>query len=388
MKQRYSINLMGLVGLLIPLAGIAADKTEFQFSGSFQSLGTVSETPVSREDYWSDLNRLRLDFGARFNSFVAATAVIDNEFLIGSIIDTDDFQLVKDSDLDSNTRWDWDNLVVDNEDLVWRASVYRAFLKFTSEDLNVVAGRQRIAWGTGRLWNPTDVFNPVSPLQIDKSQRDGIDGLSAEYFVGDLSSIELVYALGQESELDSLGARFGTNIGGYDIGLLVGDIRESELVGVDFGGNIGNAGFRGEATYRKPDNGSGYSQIVLSLDYSWPNSVYFLLEYFYNGGNLGDTDIPDEIIDARGRRFNGEIVTKNSNFLATALGYDFTPLVRFDGLVIYDVDQGGLFFGPSVNWNIIPNLDLRLGAQLSSGDAESEYGDDTDVYFTSIRVYF
>jgi len=386
--RRKIFILSGMFGLLLPIAGVTGDFPQYRFSGSFQSLATASETPINRDKYWSDLNRLRLDFDARFNRIVQFNTVIDNEFLIGSIIDTEEFQLVKDLGLDSNTRWDLDTLVVDNEDLVWRASVYRVFLKLAFEKANVIAGRQRIAWGTGRIWNPTDLFNPVSPLQIDQSQRDGVDSLSAEYFMGDLSSVNGVYALGQESDEDSVGARFGTNIKGYDLGLIVADIRQDGVVGADFGGNIGDAGFRGEATYTDRDQGDGYSRLVLSADYSWPNTVYLLVEYFYNGGNLGDTNVPDEIIEARARRYNGEIITKNKNFLATALGYEFTPLIQFNGLTIYDIDGGGWFVSPSLRWNMFANLDLTAGVQLFAGDADSEYGDDDNVYYLKLNIFF
>lgn len=355
-------------------------------SGSFKSLLSRATTPVREERYWSDLNRLKLNIDGRLNEMISAKAIIDNEFLIGTLIDTQDFQDAK--EFRTNTRWDLDNLVADNDDLVWRANVYRAYLQLDFAQANVVAGRQRIAWGTGRIWNPTDLFNPISPLQIERSQREGVDGLSAEYFLGTLTSINLVYALGETSEQNSLALRAGTNVGGYDVGIMGGSFRSDSVIGFDFGGNIGAAGLRGEATFTDPDSGSSFTRLVLSVDYSWPNTVYLLAEYLYNGGNLKGSGVSDAEIEARERFFNGEIITENKNFLATGLGYELTPLLRIDGVSIYDIDEGSIFLTPSLTWNALTNLDLTVGGQFFAGDEDSEYGDNDSVFFTSLKVYF
>jgi hypothetical protein len=388
MKLSAALTLSAC-GLLTGTAA-TADDAEYSLSGSFKSLWTASETPVNGDQYWSDINRLKLDLDAKFNDVVSAKVIVDNEFLVGTIIDTEEFQFAK--ELESNTRWDLDNLVVDDGDFVWRAAVYRAFVKLAFEKANVIAGRQRIAWGTGRIWNPTDLFNPISPLQIEQSQRVGVDALSAEYFFGDLGSVSIVYALGDESnpavDRDSAGLRIGTNIGGYDIGIMGGEFRDDEVIGFDFGGNIGDAGFRGEATLTDPDQGSSFARVVLSADYSWPNSLYLLIEYLHNGGNLGNSAVSDAVIDARQRFFDGEIVTRNKNFVATGVGYELTPLIRLDGLAIYDLEDDSVFVNPAFGWNILTNLDLALGAQFFAGDADSEYGDSENLYYASLKIFF
>jgi len=384
MRQVRCLSLL-LVGLL-PLAAVADDYPIYNFSGSFKSLLSASRAPLDGSRYESDLNRLKLDFDARLNDVVQFKAVVDNEFLLGSVIDTTEFQAAK--TFRTNTRWDLTTLVVDNDDLVWRASVYRVYLKLAFDKANVVAGRQRIAWGTGRVWNPTDLFNPISPLRIEQAQRDGVDALSAEYFIGKLSSVNLVYAAGSNSDRDSVGVRLGTNWRGYDFAFMAGDFRQDTVVGADFGGSIGDAGFRGEATYTDPDQGRSFTRLVLSTDYSWPNTLYLLLEYLHNGGNLAGSGVADIVIEGRQRFFDGEIVTRNKNFVATGIGYEFTPLVRIDGLAIYDVDDKSWFVTPSLGWNIRQNLDFSLGVQLFSGDNASEYGDKDNVYYTSIKVYF
>ncbi len=104
----------------------------------------------------------------------------------------------------TDTLLDLDHQVVDSDDLLWRASIYRMHLTFSTEKSKLVVGRQRVAWGVGRVWNPTDLFNPVSPLQIEQDQRDGVDAVNLEYYTGPLGSLNLVFAAGDDSDKNSV----------------------------------------------------------------------------------------------------------------------------------------------------------------------------------------
>ena len=58
---------------------------------------------------------------------------------------------------------------------------------------NIIIGRQRISWGTGRIWNPTDLFNPINPANFSKIEKDGADAVSLTYFFGSFTDLNLVY---------------------------------------------------------------------------------------------------------------------------------------------------------------------------------------------------
>ncbi len=51
----------------------------------------------------------------------------------------------------------------------------------TSGSTTLTAGRQRIGWGTARFWSPMDMFNPISPLQIESEERQGVDAALAAF---------------------------------------------------------------------------------------------------------------------------------------------------------------------------------------------------------------
>ncbi len=170
---------------------------------------------------------------------------------------------------------------------------------------------------------------------------------------------------------------------------MAGEFRENGVAGFGFTGDLGGAGLRGEATYTDPDTGHDYWQAMLGWDYSFRNTLYVMFEYLYNEGNVKQPAAPGGFTpDSNRRVFSGEIETRNSNFLASGLSYDITPLVKVSSLLIYDIDDSSVFFAPALAWNILPNLDWTLGAQLFAGNDSSEYGDQPDVYYTSLEWFF
>jgi len=349
-------------------------------SGSYKSLLMIGET-LSKEDFWSDLNRLRLEIDIKPVETILIKTVYDNEAIIGTFLKTGEFAFAKKAK--EATLFDLSREITDHQNLFWRHSLYRLYLTYSKRELNLTVGRQRVAWGHARIWNPTDLFNPVSPLRIEREQRTGVDAVNIDYSFGPLAGLNIVYAPGNERTEGSAGARVRTNIKGYDLSIMTGEFRKNKVMGLDFAGNIGDSGFRGEGVFTDQKEGSDFSRLVLSWDYNFPGSLYLLLEYLYNGGNLGRDASPLSIT-----QFSGEIVTRNRNFLASGIGYDLTPLARFDLYGIYDIDAGSLFLNPGIRYNIRRDLDWVAGSQIFSGNEESEYGPFPDTYYTSLEWYF
>jgi len=340
-----------------------------------------------RQDFWSDLNRLRLEFDAQVSERVHVKAVVDNELLLGSLLGKPEFVLAKNRE--DNTLFDLDYIVKDDEDLYWEISLYRLYFSYSVDDTAIITGRQRIAWGTARLWNPTDLFNPISPLQIDRDARAGVDAINIEHYFNALSSVNLVYALGNDNRDRDLAIQATTNVAGYDLSALIGEFREDWVVGLDFAGNLGNSGFRGETTFTDPEIGEDFTRVVMSWDYSFPNTLYLLLEYLYNGGNLSIPDISGGMpVQSDIRTFARGIVTRNKNFLGWVAGYEVTPLFRVDSLLIYDIDDRSVFWGPAFKYNIFTNLDWSLGVQIFSGETGSEFGDLPGTFYSSLEWFF
>ncbi len=348
--------------------------------GSFKALITTGKT-LSGVDYWSGLGRWRLENDLRPSPSTLIKAIYDVEAITGTILETPEFTLAKERPDDA--LYDLSRNMVDNPDLLLRHSLYRLYLSLSGKGSILTIGRQRIAWGQARLWNPTDLFNPVSPLEIERGERMGVDAISLEYFLGPLSSIHLVYAPRKEEEKEAKGLRLRINLRGYDVSFMGGRFRGEEVVGLDFAGNIGNSGFRGEATYTDGKGRKDFPRLVLSWDYSFPSTLYILLEYLYNGGNLGRGGDLSKV-----SAFSGEIATRNRNLLSLMVTYDPTPLIRVGITAIYDMDGSSSFLNPAFTYNITTNVDLVLGAQLFSGGEDDDFGAFSNTYYSWVEWFF
>ncbi len=327
------------------------------------------------EDVWINLERLRLDFDLNLAQKLQLKLIYDNELILAA--DIGENRLV-----DSSTFWDLDKDIARRDDLLWQHSIYRAYARFYTDTVEITVGRQRVAWGVARLWNPIDLFNPISPQQIEGDEKLGIDAVNLELHLGDLSSLQLVFAPQDEHEEQSAALRYKTTIGEYDLALMAGEFRDDEVLGVSFDGYIGGAGIRGEITYTNDSVSDDFTRAVIGGDYTFPNSIYVLIEYLYNGGTV------DDIEGLSLQSDSSQIITREENFLGFGLGYELTPLIRLNNYTIYDIDEDSLFIGPTLSYSIIEDLDLRIGAQLFSGRNNSEFGNLPDIYYTQLQWFF
>jgi hypothetical protein len=121
--------------------------------------------------------RLRMELQGRYRDHWSGQVVYDNEFFLGSGRESLAFQAAK--ELGAPTWLDLDQTIIDSGDVTWRHLLYRGWLRFANDDVEVVLGRQRIALGRAQLWNPTDIFNLIPPLAVEADQRVGVDSLLA-----------------------------------------------------------------------------------------------------------------------------------------------------------------------------------------------------------------
>lgn len=346
--------------------------------GYIKTIASASET-VFGKNYFLDLTRARFDLELRYKKRFAFRAVYDQEALLGDYLRTQEFKQVNDVEAKDFLDLDW--TLLDRKNIFWRHRLYRAYGQYKSEKISLTAGRQRIAWGTGRLWNPTDLFNPLDPLQLEQDEKRGVDAVGLDLFFGDFSFLNLVYAPQRSRENLKAGARLKTSLEDWDLSFMGGRFEEDKVIGGDFSTTLFEGGLRGEMTYtRTSTDNNDFFRFVFSYDYTFENSLYFLFEYFYNGGNLPVFDLTTFLQDG--------IVTVQKNFFGLNLGYDITPLIRAETLFISDIDGKSIFIWPKLIWSVAQNLDATAGCQIYHGKEDSEFGPFSNLYHAELQYFF
>ncbi len=274
---------------------------------------------------------------------------------------------------------------IDEEKIKIRHFIDRLYFRQKLPFGDVKIGRQRISWGTGRIWNPTDLFNPINPAAYYIIEKPGADAISTKIRFGNFTDLNLVYNPVNDFKEYNFAARFRTNFFEYDFSLMAGKFDNKTVVGFDFAGNISDAGFRGEAIYSiDPENSENdFFRFVAGLDYQFTPKLYLLIEYQFNGE--GKTDkYQYQLL----RLLNGEIQNLNRNYIAVSGMYQLTPLFLLNGISIINLNDASGFVSLSGNYSVTENFYMNLGIQIFSGDTFTEYWYFPDSVYLQGEYYF
>lgn len=374
------------VALAVSFAVAAQETREgasgLQFSGYFKSLATRSKTVIGPEErYTLDLNRLRLKLQGPVSTQTEVDIQYDNEILLGDYLKTAQFAAEK--DLRAPTYFDLEKTYADHPGYYGQHSFYRASVTVRTAVADAKLGRQRIAWGTGRFWNPLDIFNPPNPARLEREERPGVDGALIERKLGPLSRVSLAYVPRADDVASSFAAYGHGNAAGWDFSLVGGRFHGDGVVGGDFASQIGGLGVRGEATYTDARAARNYGRVLLGADYGFVNTLTLTGELYYNGQGTRD---PAQYDFAR--LFAGEIQNLAQRYAAAYASYEITPLLETANYYIRNFDDGSQLVWLSLAYSLTANVELAGGIQIFSGRPDSEYGRLPNRAYVQVQWFF
>jgi len=139
---------------------------------------------------------------------------------------------------------DWE--IAADDSFSYRHEIDRGLVALHPEWGDVAVGRQAIGLGRGVLFGAVDVFNPFSPLEVDREWRRGVDAFRAEYRLSTTSSADCIAAFGESWEQSALLGRLRGYLGDVDGSLIFGKRSEDFMVGSAFSAAVGDAEVHGE----------------------------------------------------------------------------------------------------------------------------------------------
>lgn len=371
--------------LLAALACGNASANSLELSGQTTSLAFRTEDSLGKQGV-TDLSRLRLNADASVNAWRAYVSY-DHELLWGAQVRDPLFS--RSVTVPVATWLDSTQVIRQQSSAYWQHTLYRGWLDYDQDQLHVRLGRQRIGWGSGRIWNPTDRFNPVAPTALEPDQKLGVDALLASFRSDNAGSLTWIAAPGRASHRLSRKSalRWQLTRGEADIALMAAMIGDERVMGVDLTGNISEWTARLELMQSWQGTSGTYTQISAGVDgnivNSWfENGLYLALEYFYNGD-----PVPVRRI-ALAQQTTDRLQTASRHQAGISIGYDVTPLLRLDALVISEFSPQGVFAQPSIKYNAMDNLDLTMLMQWQSASANATFAVMKPLYALRLDWYF
>ncbi|MBN1930181.1 MAG: hypothetical protein JW786_01050 [Desulfobacterales bacterium] len=383
---------------------IDKDVSDFTLRGSYKNLFTYFTT----DNYWdektntykhkrlfADLNRIRLSPEIKISENVFLHADIDNEVIAANYTNSRTFDGYW-SPSTYNDLYDADIDHSFHDHYVYRFNLHRLFAKIVTGNFTITLGRQQIRFGSGRLWNPLDILNPISPTFIEGAEdQKGTDAVRLEYYPGISTEIAIVYAPKRtDDKLDgsilanqntNAVCRIRTTMKDTDIALLGGRVTQRNLGGIDIATILWDGILRGSLLVANPDHAGAYLLGSAGYEYTFKNRIYFLAEYFYNqnainhNSTLSAAFSESTIYGLNEDRYSylaNQFITFNRHYCAIALGYDISPLLHGDIFTIADIEGRGLYFSPVLRYNLLENLDVSVTAMMGIVFENAPYASD------------
>jgi hypothetical protein len=271
---------------------------------------------------------------------------------------------------------DFSPYLVSDGGLLLQHNLDRLAVKYAGEKFSLTVGRQVLSWGTGHLWNPTDLVSPFAPTDIDREVRRGADAVRLSVSLGATSQLEVLW-LPQQKGADHGGILRGrTNLFGWDFSATVAKYVSDLVFGADFSGDLGPLGAHGEAAWTVPMNGIddgkplglqlGFVRAVGGLD--WRPSEKWVLggEYYFNGfGAQNDGLILERLRDPRVVR--GEIFGAGRHYAGLVATWLATELLTLNVTALVNCSDPSVTIIPVLEYSFEQHVLLRAGGFIPLG---------------------
>lgn len=352
--------------MILNLALVFAENHQVSFENSNFTLSAPIDSTTKSSVY--NYNRFRITASLNHNDWFL-TSIGDVENYLGSeMIKSNSY--IANRKTESDTPFSTQTKANNYGEGEYFAKLYRLYWGYADASHRVSFGLQKISMGVGRIWNPTDMFNPKNPFAFESDEVYGVYSLLYTYALNDLSQITVVVA-----EQKNHTYKYASRIKGYvevvDIALNLISSDDSIMLGYEIEGELFESGiaFRSEgAWFEDKLLKKGFFQGIIGADYTFENSLSFTGEWLYSS----KTKLPLE----------------SKSYGGLSVGYEFDALLYGTITSIINSDDKSFYLAPSLRYSLADDMTLLTGAMLYGGKNESEFGNVNPTYYLNFKVTF
>ena len=273
------------------------------------------------------------------------------------------------------------------------AKLYRFYGGYEDENNRVVIGLQNITMGVGRIWTPTNLFNPRNAYALEPDEVFGVAAISYTRHLDDTSHITFV-ASQKANHSFKYAARYKAFLDVADMALNLVNSDETIMAGYEVEGNLADTGveIRSEGAYikntlkttRGATEDREFFQGILGADYGFENGLTLITEALYSSETFSYAEIL--------LNFDSEILPNlvySHFYFAATLTYSFNLFLDASLLYIESFnDQNSRFVSPILTYTLNDYNSFILGAMVQGGPDDSEFGVFSNTYYFNYRLSF
>lgn len=271
---------------------------------------------------------------------------------------------------------DFEPWLVDEGALRVQHNLDRLLLRWQTPDFALTLGRQALSWGTGRLWNPTDLLSPFSPTDVDREVRRGVDAARLSLPLDETTQMELLWLPQPRLEDQGFVVRLQTNLWQTDVSGSAAKYVDDLVLGADLAGDLGPLGVHGEVAWTLPLEGlnlddpahlledarveGDFVRAVLGCDWRPLEELVLGGEYYFNGFGAAD---PDDIVSvlASERVVRGEVFGAGRHYAGLMASWLADDLLTLSTSAIVNLGDPGVLVVPALEYWLEQSVLLRVG---------------------------
>jgi len=261
----------------------------------------------------------------------------------------------------------------------------RAAIQLQQGDWSVTLGRQAVSWGSGRVFQPMDPFNPFSPTVVDRDYKPGNDLLLVERLFDNGHDMQLLHIARRDddyhvtNDVSSTAFKWHGMMRESEFEVLVAQHYGKGMGGVTVRVPIGGAMIRSDVMASELTGGQWSVSGIVNADYSFMlgkfNSFVFG-EYFYN--DLGVSELPTRLdqlpVELAIRMERGEVFNLMKHYTAIGGNVLWHPLFDTSLTVITNLKDTSSLVSLSASYIPSDNQSLQVGWIHPLGRSGDEYG--------------
>ncbi len=260
----------------------------------------------------------------------------------------------------------------------------RVALKYRRGRWAFTVGRDAVSWGSGRVFQPMDLFNPFAPTAVDRDFKAGDDLVHAQVLLDSGADIELL-AVGRRDaagDVTATAASFAGKVHGFagaaEYELLAARHYRDRVYGATLRLPLGGALLRTDIVATDLQGGGWRTSGVLNVDYSFDvgqKNVYVFGEYYHNGfGGSSIVPLAQQSPLLLERLARGEVFTLMRDYAALGGSVQWHALLTQNLTLIANLHDASSLLQTSFTYDPGDRQRLEVGFTLPMGRRGDEYG--------------
>lgn len=364
---------------LFCLAALAMSAMAYDFRLENSNFTLSQDDPLHMEDdrYLYNYNRLRL-YGTFEHENFFFNLIADGVNYYGkSYVQSDYFNLL--SKLEADTPLDLQSNMHDYDNGTLYGKIHRLYGGYEDDVQRLTLGLQKISMGVGRIWTPSDLYNPKNSYALEPDEVFGVLAANYQYAPSDLSQLSMVIAQRSDKSY-KYALSFKAFLDAFDLGVNLIHSDDTTMYAYEIEGNFFETGaeWRSEGGwFESKVLETEFFQAIAGFDYAFVNGVTWTLEGYYSSETFEYLELIQNI--------ENEIVSnmvQSPLYLATALDYSFALFLDASLLYIESFDtHQSRFIAPNLTYTLNDANSITLGAMLGFGSKKSEFGQTGDSFY-------